>query len=323
MGRVNFNAKSYYKITGLNTADDYIVNITANNGIDGDTLKVYQDGNFDVTQCSVGKTYGSYSCLATPIGNGGEAELYFDFKAAIFNELTIDVFTPPISEGDLASRIPLDANTALPYSGQVGGGETSYYQLNSLIPNNYYKLTLTGTFGAFKVRAADSGDQVFCDGPFASISGCIILAPTDGLATIDLSTNYSLGSQFEVSLESYTLAQAEGTAQAPKDLTNLLPYRAQVVGDTGTAIHSYYVLRGLTPGNRAEIEISDVDGQIYSLVKDFYANPALDERVTCSPFNCYVTIPDSGEIYMVFHESELNKDANPYGGYFTINIQEL
>ncbi len=166
------------------------------------------------------------------------------------------------SEGTPTSPKVLDAGTDLPHAGQVLATETSYYKITGLFPGAGYSLQFSAVQGALLVvvrNAAGAGFPVSCFSDVVSgDAACIVDANDAGELYVDAASFVSTRSTYTIGVP---LANDEGTPTSPFDVTAALPRSGSITTGMSTSTvdsgkSSYFVVHGLTAGNRQQLQLT-------------------------------------------------------------------
>lgn len=309
-GAVRKSAKSFYKITGLDPAQMYVMKLS-HDKVSMD-LSTWTDASYSSVSCREGYAVDSQQvlgCLPTSAG-----ELYIQVQGGFRTDtaFTIELITAPVAEG--SSIAPVDISASLPYSGQAldnGSVLYSYYKVAGLVPDaDYLVLTQNATEGAYTVayNNADfsTGYQCFNNGTPPS-EACKATANTSGELYIRVSGHDTYGVLFD--LDVVPAAVNQGTVSTPVTLSAQTLYKGQA--DYGG---SYYVVTGMTPWSGHHVGLLYQDEPRWLQI---FADPNF-EHMLCDNSNeeygtgCGATANASGEIYFKISNNT---------GYYDLFIQ--
>jgi hypothetical protein len=331
------DSSSYYSVTGLTGGAAY--NIALADTTDDVHLTVYSDSAYTTEVCRSHRQ-GLYDehCVATAPGSGSNQTLYIKVAASLRIDASSHVttydgatYTLTVSGGataianDGTPSAPLAvASSSLPYSGKVKASpstpQSSYYKVAGLTASANYSVQVTNESGPVDMYAGSDStfatNDCFEPSSFEPVNhACISAADGSGNLYIQISGTAIADATYKINV--VWAPVAEGTAGAPKDITNLTrPYAGQVDGTK-----SYYTRGSLTPGASYQVSLSNLTETarvgVYSdnSFSSSTASSTADNNVT----SIVGTADGSGILYLAADGSQTYSTGS--GAFFDIDVR--
>lgn len=219
-----------------------------------------------------------------------------------------------ISDGTQSS--PTDITVSTAYATSVDSGN-SYYVVSGLTPGNYYAIHAYGITADIALYAYDDSsfslEMCSSDRPGTLDEACSTVPDPNGNIYIRVSgANSGGGASFSLKVMPATVNQ--GAASTPLDITAVPSLQGIALAS------SYYVITGLTPGQRYTVALGNV---LYNPELSVYQHKAFDYPV-CTSTNtawagesCDVAANFEGKLYIKVTVNN-SSNLNQMGAYYTI-----
>ncbi|MDH3325964.1 MAG: tetratricopeptide repeat protein [Gammaproteobacteria bacterium] len=314
-GRVDTTI-SYYQLTGLAADTAYDVYLSQ---LTGDAqLSVYANTLLECQSTNAG--LADEACMAFSDSSGNlviQVDGTASFAGATYT-IGVNAYSGSPAEGTATARLPLAYNGAvLPHSGSVSS-RASYYQVNGLVANVDYVVSLTGLTANVDLSVSDPGtNSVVCGSANAGIidEWCATTANVSGTLWIQVNPiNASTGANYVLNVSAAPLPQ--GTLAQPLPVTSALS--APYAGSVGVVDSSYYSITGLTPGAAYEVSLTGLSGNadlyLYLTAKMNVIGCQSNNVGTASEI-CTLIADVSGNLWI-----KVDGSASAGGATFTLNV---
>lgn len=300
---------SYYKFTGLTPGSNYTFIVSDTNASSSNTsrnaeISVYKLSEFSgIKPCILITSTVDVSCIVKATAT---SELFV--SARIRDNPNLASYTLSIEEYSGAAYIsegssnnPVDITSGLPYSGEVGPADFSYYQVAGLPADSIYTISLQRTEGAatLLVRNAPDNGSISCGWDDATpnlLLECAMYTDSSGILDFQIGrVDGEAGGQFQLNIIAGGIVN-EGHPNNPVVISSFPASGAAL-------LQSYYQATGLVPNAAYTFSVSDLTGDtafFFYPASDFNGSFLCMLNAATNPTGvCVINADASGDIYLM------------------------